>query len=290
LLTRFSEHQAANSRVFLDSARRICEIQFSQILTFTATTPLLSPEESFRYCQFLSNRRRRRVTIDANPPWRSRRLQEWASAKVCSLILVKGSYTTRHEAKDFATDIVGLLCKMKIPVIWTLSARADGNARWRSPIDVLKQLVMQVLHINSSLLTEQSPALNAARFQSATTELQWFDLLASVLSGLPQIYIVVDVEVLSEEFSSQILWPTAFLKLFDGIAKRSKTIIKVVLISYGTSRYVPLSSSASLYDMTIRIDRDRCSSRKRQRFRPTGRHRASNVLRQFILESRTAPP
>ncbi|KAI9781875.1 MAG: hypothetical protein M1839_005669 [Geoglossum umbratile] len=285
------ENQAINSRLFLDSTRRICEIQFSQILTFAATTSLPNPEESFRHCQFLSNRRRLRITPNANPPWRSRKLQEWASARSCSFIMVKGSFITRHEAKDFASDMVSLLRQIKIPVVWTLSARAEWNSGWRSPVDVLKQLVLQVLHANRSLLAEQSSALNATRFQCATTELEWFELLTSVLSGIPQIYVVVDAEIMNPDFGSQVSWPNAFLKLFDDlVARGSKTIVKVVMISFRATPSMLLSIPTAVDKMTIRIDSDRRSStlRRKPHYRSTHTTRqrqGSEVLRPFLLQS-----
>jgi hypothetical protein len=280
-----TENQAANSRFFLDSRRRTCEIQFSQILTFTATTALPSPEESFLYRQFLSARRRLRTNAEINACWRSPKIQEWASARTSSLILIKGSCLTRHETKDFAADIVGLLRKMNIPVVWTLSAKAEGNSGWRSPVDVLKQLVSQILHLNQALLNEQSVALNAVRFQSASTEIEWFELLSSVLPGLQQIYIVVDAEILSPEFSSQIAWPAAFLKLFEDLAARScKTIIKVVLISFGATPY--FSSPSPLEDVSIRIDRDRrrgSLAKRKSRFRSVAQRQGSEYLRPYLL-------
>lgn len=153
-------------------------------------------------------------TANAGSTWRSHKLKTWAASPTSSLIMVKGSCLTRLETKDFAADIVALLRGMKIPVLWTLSAKAETNLGWRSPVEVLKQLVLQVLHVNHTLLDEQSTALNAARFQSATTEADWFDLLGSVLEGLSQVYIVIDAEVMSRQFSSEISWPKAFLELF----------------------------------------------------------------------------
>jgi len=111
--------------------------------------------------------------------------------------MIKGSYLTRLATKDLATDIVGLLRGMKILVLWTLSAKAEGDRGWRSPVEVLKQLIRQVLHMSHSLLDEQSTALSAVRFQSATTETDWFAVLGSVLEGLSHVYIVIDAEVMS---------------------------------------------------------------------------------------------
>lgn len=56
-----------------------------------------------------------------------------------------------------------------------------------SVVDVLKQLVLQALRIDQSMLNERACALSAARFQSARTEAQWFDLLGSVIPGFPRL-------------------------------------------------------------------------------------------------------
>ena len=289
-----TENQAVNSRLFIDSRRRTCEIQFSQILTFTACTSLPNPEETFHHCQFLSKRRRLCATGDAGLSWRSYKLKEWASSTTSSLIMVKGSCLTRHETKDFAADIVGLLHSIEIPVVWTLSAKAEGSLNWRSPIDVLKQLVLQVLQLNHSLLNDQSPALNAARFQSASTESDWFGLLGSVLEGLSQIYIVIDAEVLSREFCSQISWPNAFLQVFETLAAGChKTIVKVVLVSFGNSPYLESASAALLNDVTIKIDNGRrppLGVRRKAQFRSATRRAGSDVLRPFLLQSVESKP
>jgi hypothetical protein len=282
------ENQAVNSRLFLDSRRRTCEIQFSQILTFTATTSLPHPEDSFLYCKFLSSRRRLKATSDAGPSWRSHKLKEWAASTTSSLVMVKGSCLTRLETKDFAADIVGLLRGMRIPVIWTLSARADGNHAWRSPVQVLKQLVLQILHQNHSLLNAQSSALNAARFQSATTESDWFDILGSVLEGLSQVYIVIDAEVMSRQFSSEISWPKAFLELFEKMRMRCcKSIVKVVLVSFSSSPYLELPEAAS-DSLTIRLDQERrppLAIRRKAQYRATALRGGSESLRPFLIQS-----
>lgn len=73
---------------------------------------------------------------------------------------------------------------------------------------------------------------------SATTEAQWFALLASVLEGLPTVYLTIDVEVLGSSFAesaANFSWPTVFLKLFQDLRARGiKTVVKVVLVSYGS--------------------------------------------------------
>jgi hypothetical protein len=203
--------------------------------------------------------------------------------------MVKGSCLTRLETKDFAADLVALLRGIKIQVVWSLSAKADEALGWRSPVDVLKQLVLQVLQLNHSLVNEQSPILNAARFQSARTEGDWFELLGSVLEGLPQIYIIVDAEVLSKEFSSQIRWPEAFLHLFERLQGNfCKTVVKVVLVSLGNTPYLELPFASPLGKMTIMVKSGRRPGqvvRRKSKVRPPARHHALNSLKPFLLHN-----
>jgi hypothetical protein len=203
--------------------------------------------------------------------------------------MVKGSCLTRIETKDFATDLVALLRGIRIQVVWSLSAKAQGTLGWRSPVDVLKQLVLQILQLNHSLLNEQSPILNAARFQSARTECDWFQLLGSALEGLPQIYIVIDTEVLSKEFSSEISWPEAFLQLFKRLqGKFCKTIVKVVLVSLGHTSYLELPFASPLENITMIIKSGRRPSqvvRKKSKFRSPARHHGLNSLKPLLLQS-----
>jgi hypothetical protein len=125
-------------------------------------------------------------------------------------------------------------------------------------IPTVKQLVLQVLQINFSLINAQSPTLNAARFQTATTEQQWFDLLcvvAAVLIGLPQLYIVVDASILGQELGSEVKRPDAFHKLIKDLSKVCpKTAVKVVIASYGATSFIDNSLPEELENSTIHID------------------------------------
>lgn len=64
------------------------------------------------------------------------------------------------------------------------------------------------------------------------------DLLMRVLQGIPKVYIVLDMEVLSRSLSSltENFWPSAFLKGFSELSVRNiRTVVKVVLVSYGSA-------------------------------------------------------
>jgi hypothetical protein len=139
-----------------------------------------------------------------------------------------------------------------IPVVWVLNSRTgeeNGVCPSRAPsaIDVLKQLVFQVLQLNHTLLNERSASLNAARYKSAATEGEWFDLLGAAIAGLPQIYMIIDVEVVGPEGGSTCSWPKIFMNLFESLLARNvKTNVKVVLVSYRTQLSLEVISTPGI--------------------------------------------
>jgi len=132
--------------------------------------------------------------------------------------------------RDFAVDAIDLITTAHVPVVWALSFQGlDSGAG--GPLDVLKYLVSQVLQLNHTLLNERSAALSAARFQSAKSCQDWLNLLGSVLQGLEQIYIIIDLDVLGQGLREDIPWPDLFIQLADGLSARSlHTIVKVAFI------------------------------------------------------------
>lgn len=105
---------------------------------------------------------------------------------------------------------------------------------------MLKSLVFQALQLNDSLYTEKACALKCSTMQRARTELDWIDILAASLAGMPQTYIVVDMEAQQPDdthTSYPFSWPLNFHALFDTLTSRGcAAIVKVVLISYSAER------------------------------------------------------
>lgn len=103
--------------------------------------------------------------------------------------------------------------------------------------------------------------------------------------------MVVDAETLSREFSSDLFWPAAFLKLFDDLKARScDAVVKVVLISFGASTYMSSSEFASIEDVTIKIDREARTSNvvmRRQSARVAHQRHGSEALRPFLFRPGT---
>jgi hypothetical protein len=217
----------------LDTNKRVCDIQVSQILTFTASSTLQPPETARKLCSAIRNRRRFQHGVSsflATSP----KLQEWSATRNSSHISIFGSYATRHCAQDFAVDVINLVSESKIPVVWILNPSLSGDgATVPATIDILKHLVLQVLQLNQHRLTEKSLSLSATQFQCAKSEEEWFELLVSALMGLPLLYVVVDLEVLKSAPAEKALLVRGFLDLVDRLSSGSiNTVMKIAFISY----------------------------------------------------------
>lgn len=122
-------------------------------------------------------------------------------------------------------------------------------------MDLIKGLISQVMRINIAIQRESNLALSCAKFQTAENENEWFKLLGSVLAGLSQICIIIDLEMicLRDRVSAQ-RWPSAFMDIFEKMSQRGiKTVVKVILVSYGSRVFenMPGDDSRDLKDYVI---------------------------------------
>jgi len=200
----------------------------------------MSPDLSLQYCQSMTRFRSSNGAYESDLIKATAQLQAWASSGSSSLILIKGSIAAKNTTKNLATDIVSLVKDTKVPVIWALNARREAAPNNPGPVEVLKQLVLQSLQLNTTLMDEYTVSTNVSRFRSARSEKEWFDLLGSVLEGLPNLFIIVDIETLGSRSGELLNWPAAFMFLFQELTARNVgTILKVALVSYHKSLHVP---------------------------------------------------
>lgn len=110
------------------------------------------------------------------------------------------------------------------------------------------QSFMAVLHTTTQSqivcsLSLKSQPLMAKQFQRATTEAEWFNLLGLVLTGMPEIYIIIDIGVLREDFANGKAWPSMFIGSIQKLLLQSpKTIVKVAIVFHlaGNAGFVKL--------------------------------------------------
>ena len=125
-------------------------------------------------------------------------------------------------------------------------------------MDVLKDLISQALRLNLRLHTEKAIALRCQTFRSAETESDWFQLFESVLAGLPQICVLLELDKISSYYAGGLRessWPEQFFKIFKAFSDRGiRTLVKVILISYGIVE-ISLDETGKLQDSVIPVRR-----------------------------------
>lgn len=239
-LAKLQDGQNQLSTAVWDTNDRVYDVQLSSMLSFTAGVPGLDPQQWLRISLVRRNRRRLRAAQPHAPFLDSIRLRAWTTSSKSALLVVKGSVAVRDTARDFCVNAIEYLQSASIPVLWVLKDPKIGSRKSLSAIEMLKSLVFQALQLNTSLHTEKACALNCATMQKARTELDWINILAASLAGMPQTYVVVDMEAQQPDdthTSYPFSWPLSFHALFDTLANRGcAAIVKVVLISYSAER------------------------------------------------------
>ncbi|CAM1509515.1 Fc.00g032540.m01.CDS01 [Cosmosporella sp. VM-42] len=216
----------------IDTNRRISEVQFSQIIDFISKSSLPDPVLiRQRYASKRKLRRRGGHAAQYHPSLGSTQLQQWGETQESSQILIQGSFRDRHITRDVAIDMIDLISNAGVPVVWALDPTIELTSLFTS-VDVLKYIASQILKSNHAMLNERSAALSAARFQSVTTESGWFELLGSVMEGLRQLYVIIDVELLNKAECLGLDWLAEFPRLFDSLSSNNAhVVVKVAFVS-----------------------------------------------------------
>ena len=197
--------------------------------------------------------------------WLEEKLTSWKASPISSLIMVRGTISNRFEVRNFCVRSIYLLQKASMPVIWVLTKTESRLQEKFSPVDLIKALISQVMRINTTLQRGSNLALSCAKFQTVEDEDEWFELLGSVLAGLSQICIIIDLEMfgLRDRQSAQ-RWPSTWMEVFEKMSRRGiKTVIKVILVSYGSRVFksLPGDELRKLTDCVIQVRTNRARSR-----------------------------
>jgi hypothetical protein len=269
----------------MDTSRRVCDIQFSLVIALASASSLADPEIARQLYVSRRNRRRRRHDNDFIVAPCVDSLQQWATVPESSFTTIRGSFEARHQLRDLAVNIIDEVSSHNIPVVWALQDLEESTKNSASDSssftkkgqyttkDVLKHIISQLLQQNHTLLNERSMGLNIARFQSAKTEKQWFNLLGPVLEGLNAVYIVIDVDVLASAVMMEHVWPEAFVAVFEQLRQRNvRTKVKVAFLSSGGTRNAPLLGTKGRYCVDLpkiksgRIEKRFYTRKSRKRF------------------------
>lgn len=212
---------------------------------------LWDPQKSLNYLRINQKRSSQNQARELSEGlWEFSRIRRWARTKESDVSIVKGDFRSRHALRCFSVNVIEQLRVKQIPVLFALGTSQEGAAaKSLSNEDLLKYLVRQALDLRRRGQSEKSMSLSAAAFSGNLSEHEWFSLLQHLLSGLSgTVYFVVDLELLSRNFSSPsgFHWLSAFLRLFKSVAgKGAQLAIKVLLVSYSSE--LPFEASREEY-------------------------------------------
>lgn len=260
--------------------------------------PLWDPLKTFRY---LSSLRRRRPDLAAsfttNQLWDSPKLRGWSNSAESSVLVVKGNPQSRFALRDFCVDVTSSLNSTKTPYLLALRVPMGGNAGISeniSTVELLKYLTRQALQLrgnsagvtNAAPPTEKSMALSCARFHSAVSETDWFQMLEAVLQDVSgTLYVIIELEIvhrdLADSEDTNFSLFAAFAGFFAGLERRGlKNRVKVLLVTHSPEN--PLYAATELSPEVVLPVRATPTSVRRRAGRGGGQVRGNkrNFLRK----------
>lgn len=224
--------QVINASARIELSQILSEIQLAQFLGLVSVKSLSDPVKVLQMSLFMRNRRYQKPSNVGPPFWLDRRMQAWNSNKDSAVVMIKGTRRLRFHLRDFCADSVAMLQDSRIPVIWALKPidtqylSTDSSEREVSTIELLKYFVAQAIVINKTVHTDAALTSCLKAHFAATTEEDWFGILASVLQGIHLLYIIIDLEVLDqslEELTLELFMASGISKnVFSALGAKSR--------------------------------------------------------------------
>jgi hypothetical protein len=245
-----------------DELRTTIYIAEEQSSIRTGICHQMSPEAIFSECKSFARRRKSWNLWPKGSADLFRKLQHWVSTPGSSLFVVKADRCVgrrkdlhaRKRAKDFAVEVTDFLkSKTNHRVIWTFSSSTHPHM---SVTDVLNILIHQACRF--SLLQP-----NILPSKAHNTENELFDSLRTILSQLSRCFIIIE--------TTNIEATARFLQLSQDTVDKSGSMIKMLVVSYGTASE-GLSDSSQNNNIIVATVQRPPRSRK-----PMSRHRARDA-------------
>ena len=89
--------------------------------------------------------------------------------------------------------MIRLAQNLNAPVIWASNWSLTRNARFPTSVEVLKSLIQQLLRYIADSQTEDSKSEDWG-FQNYTTIADWIHVFVKMLSKIPRVLVVLDVD------------------------------------------------------------------------------------------------
>jgi hypothetical protein len=165
-------------------------------------------------------------------------LQLWAASDDSEVLVCEGTLSLRQRVQQMALETVEDIESVGRPLAWALNwSPLAGKAGGGQPMafdgrDIISQLCLQLLLQNPRLHSRNALIDRLRMAERAATASDWFDILASCISGLNSVYIMVDLDVMTRNHMDSLTWPTAFRRIFRDIdTLGTRSLVKCALFT-----------------------------------------------------------
>lgn len=214
-----------------DMRLQLSDIQLMQAFSIISNLCTIDPKSAYEYG--INFRRVRKLSTSAKcaPFWNSQQLQTWDQAPSHSFIVLQASFSDRLSIRDFCIGVIEQILHSDVAILWVLPQK---NAEY-SLYDVLKSLISQALRRDISSHTDVVVSSHIRTLHAAHSLEEYAALLASILTRLKVVYIVIDTGAMT---SSSVEECRRIFVTFPEVLKRQNpdTVLKVIFVKYGLSR------------------------------------------------------
>jgi len=253
-------------------------------------------DDSLSYCRSLRNRRRLKTPTQLQES-DVLKLKEWLADPASSMILAQGQ-GVRTSAVDFAADFLDAVIERGFPVLWALpfSVGDDSPTKRLSMRGILRSLILQVLGLDSSALSEGVNPVRMQHLRTVSSVDQLLRILERCLTGIPRVILVVDTGLIEmavdrdnehegeDEDGSECPNVGYFIqRILDMVRSRRSGGLKVVMVSWRFTASTLLEAN-DLFDEEQQIYTD--GGRRMERMMRQPKHRALFKRRNEKLVSR----
>ncbi|KAL3423911.1 hypothetical protein PVAG01_05658 [Phlyctema vagabunda] len=202
--------------------------QLAQIRSLPALAGLeRNARESIDVHRSIKHRRRIQLLVE---PEGVLKLREWHQDRDAFPLLLANCTGLHTTPRDFCTELVDLLRDSKILVIWIIDHIDQDEDMVSSTNDLLLSLSLQALLLNPKALDQGYNSASIHHFAHLANEEQHFELLGRCLSGVPRMYIVMEVAVIRAAVGYQDSKADSFMKRFlDFLTRLPGREVKLVL-------------------------------------------------------------
>jgi hypothetical protein len=223
--------------------------QILQITSMPALSRLPNAEESLKYCRSIKIRRRSRFLLD---PAQIEKLREWHKSPDAFPIVIVHGRGLRTITRDFSVELLDTIRESGSPAIWVLSQLTSDETVVLSLTDILLTLSMQALVLNPQVLNEGINPISSYHFQNVLTEDRCFTLLGRCLTGVKQLYIVLDMMIVNVAVDYNSTRTSAFVQRFlDLLMSRPEKGVKLVIAAEECQTFIDIYEQDQLEESQI---------------------------------------